>query len=86
MLAIGATNRLDTIDAALKSRFNREIGLGIPDKTARQSILRLLCCKLRLSPDFGEENWKYLAVHTPGYVGADIAALAQEAGMVAIDR
>ena len=86
VLVIGATNRIDAIDASLRSRFHKEIALNIPDKAAREKILKVVCGKLRLSPDFSQCHWDHLAVNTPGYVGGDIKALALEAGTIAVNR
>lgn len=74
VIIIGATNRPDTLETALRraGRFDREICLGIPDEAAREKILRLLATKLKLEGDF---NFLELAQKTPGYVGADLAAL-----------
>ncbi|GAB1607927.1 nuclear valosin-containing protein-like [Argonauta hians] len=85
VLVIGATNRPDSLDPALRraGRFDREISLGIPDKMARQRILQVLCKTLKLSAPF---NYGQLAHMTPGFVGADLGALAREAAMVAINR
>lgn len=85
VLVIGATNRPDALDPALRraGRFDREISLGIPDLAAREKILQVVCKNLSLSP---EVDWKYLALNTPGYVGADMLALASEAGMIAVNR
>jgi ribosome biogenesis ATPase len=65
---IGATNRPDALDAALRraGRFDREISMGIPDERAREQILRVMTSKLRLSGDF---DLTALAKLTPGYVG-----------------
>ena len=85
MLVIGATNRPDALDPALRraGRFDREISLGIPDLAAREKILRVVCKDMNLS---SEIDWKYLALNTPGYVGADMLALSSEAGMIAVNR
>lgn len=82
---IGATNRPDSLDTALRraGRFDREIALGIPDERARERILRVLCRNLTLQEDL---DWAFLASNTPGYVGADMMALAREAAMIAVDR
>lgn len=73
------------MDPALRraGRFDREISLGIPDVVAREKILKVVCQKLSLSSDV---DWKFLALSTPGYVGADMLALASEAGMIAVNR
>lgn len=85
VIVIGATNRPDSLDPALRraGRFDREIGLGVPDAAARARILRVLTRKLRLQGDFDMES---LARGTPGFVGADLVALTKEAAMVAVNR
>ena len=85
VLLIGATNRIETIDVALRraGRFDREICLGIPDVKAREQILRVLFRNLRLSPEF---DYASLAKLTPGYVGADLQALMREAAVQAVDK
>ncbi|XP_044068952.1 nuclear valosin-containing protein-like isoform X3 [Siniperca chuatsi] len=85
VLVIGATNRPDSLDPALRraGRFDREICLGIPDEAARLRILRTLCRKLKLPEDF---DYQQLARLTPGYVGADLMALCREAAMSAVNR
>jgi len=84
-LIIGATNRPDSLDPALRraGRFEKEICLTVPDEEARENILRVLCKKLRLSGDF---DFRALAKKTPGFVGADLSALTAEAGRAAINR
>ena len=85
VIVIGATNRPDSIDPALRraGRFDREISLGIPDEAARARILATLARGLRVG---GGVNWATLARGTPGFVGADLAALTREAATVAIKR
>ncbi|ORX97915.1 ribosome biogenesis ATPase RIX7 [Basidiobolus meristosporus CBS 931.73] len=85
VLIIGATNRPDSLDSALRraGRFDREICLNVPDEEAREKILRVLSAKLRLSGDF---DFPTLAKMTPGYVGADLNSLTCAAGMVAVKR
>ncbi|XP_065445447.1 nuclear valosin-containing protein-like [Chrysemys picta bellii] len=85
VLVIGATNRPDSLDPALRraGRFDREICLGIPDEAARERILQTLCRKLRLPESF---DFHYLAHMTPGYVGADLMALCREAAMCTVNR
>ncbi|XP_068597171.1 nuclear valosin-containing protein-like [Brachionichthys hirsutus] len=85
VLVIGATNRPDSLDPALRraGRFDREICLGIPDEAARLRILKTLCRKLKLPEDF---DYRQLARLTPGYVGADLMALCREAAMAAVNR
>uniref|UniRef100_G3VSN9 Nuclear valosin-containing protein-like n=4 Tax=Sarcophilus harrisii TaxID=9305 RepID=G3VSN9_SARHA len=85
VLVIGATNRPDSLDPALRraGRFDREICLGIPDEASRERILRTLCRKMKLPEAF---DFRHLAHLTPGYVGADLMALRQEAVSCAVDR
>ncbi|NXA55357.1 NVL protein, partial [Nothocercus julius] len=85
VLVIGATNRPDSLDPALRraGRFDREICLGIPDEAAREKILKTLCRKLKLPESF---EFCHLAHMTPGYVGADLMALCREAAMCTVNR
>jgi ribosome biogenesis ATPase len=85
VVVIGATNRPDSLDPALRraGRFDREVCLGIPDKGARIQILQILCNKLKLAPDF---SYEFVAMNTPGFVGADLMALTREASVVAVNR
>ncbi|KAK1401943.1 cell division control protein 48-like [Heracleum sosnowskyi] len=85
VLVIGATNRPDAVDAALRrpGRFDREIVLGVPDETARVEILSVLTSKLKVEGDF---DLLKIARCTPGFVGADLAALANKAGNLAMKR
>ncbi|XP_022733112.1 cell division control protein 48 homolog C-like isoform X2 [Durio zibethinus] len=85
VLVIGATNRPDAVDPALRrpGRFDREIVLGVPDENARREILSVLTRNLRLEGSF--DLWK-IARATPGFVGADLAALANKAGNLAMKR
>jgi len=85
VIVIGATNRPDSLDPALRraGRFDHEISMGVPNEEARAQILRVLCAKLRLEGDF---DFKALAKATPGFVGADLAALTGSAGVIAVKR
>ncbi|XVF03550.1 hypothetical protein REPUB_Repub05bG0003400 [Reevesia pubescens] len=85
VLVIGATNRPDAVDSALRrpGRFDREIVLGVPDENARHEILSVLTRKLRLEGSF---DLLKIARATPGFVGADLAALANKAGNLAMKR
>uniref|UniRef100_A0A8C0HUU7 Nuclear valosin-containing protein-like n=1 Tax=Balaenoptera musculus TaxID=9771 RepID=A0A8C0HUU7_BALMU len=85
VLVIGATNRPDSLDPALRraGRFDREICLGIPDEASRERILQTLCRKLRLPETL---HFRQLAHLTPGFVGADLMALCREAAMCAVNR
>lgn len=85
VIVIGATNRPDAIDPALRraGRFDREIIMGIPNSDARENILRVLCKNLKMNDDF---DFNALAGLTPGFVGADLMSLVREAAMAAVDR
>eukprot|EP01105_Mastigella_eilhardi_P001031 TRINITY_DN1130_c0_g1_i1.p1 TRINITY_DN1130_c0_g1~~TRINITY_DN1130_c0_g1_i1.p1 ORF type:complete len:881 (-),score=184.44 TRINITY_DN1130_c0_g1_i1:103-2487(-) len=85
VIVIGATNRPDSLDPALRraGRFDREIGLGIPDQAARARILRVMSKKLRLAGDFDFDS---IAKRTSGFVGADLAAVTKEAAVIAVHR
>lgn len=85
VLVIGATNRPDVVDPALRrpGRFDREIALGVPDESARADILSVITRNLRLEGSF---DLAKLARSTPGFVGADLAALANKAGNLAMKR
>jgi ribosome biogenesis ATPase len=85
VLVIGATNRPDALDPALRraGRFDREIALGIPDEAARVRILTVLSRRMRVA---GEVDFGALARMTPGYVGADLEALTKEAAVLAVNR
>ncbi|MCX8184018.1 MAG: CDC48 family AAA ATPase, partial [Crenarchaeota archaeon] len=80
VVVIGCTNRVNAIDPALRrpGRFDREIEIGVPDKKARLEILQIHIRGMPLSEDV---DLKRLAELTPGFVGADLAALAKEAAL-----
>ena len=80
VIVIGATNRPNTIDPALRrfGRFDREIDIGIPDMTGRLEMLRIHTKNMKLDSDVELEA---LAQETHGYVGADMAALCTEAAL-----
>jgi transitional endoplasmic reticulum ATPase len=85
VIVIGATNRPEAIDPALRrpGRFDREIAIGMPDKKARKEILMV---HTRNVPLDSNVNLDELAQITHGFTGADIAALVREAGMHALRR
>lgn len=85
LIRAGATNRPDALDAALRraGRFDREIAVGIPSEAARMRILQVLVRRLRLAGDF---DFSRVAKKTPGFVGADLAALTKEAAAIAVSR
>ncbi|MFI5265841.1 MAG: AAA family ATPase [Chloroflexota bacterium] len=85
VVVIGATNLPHALDPALRrpGRFDREIEVGQPDRSARLSILRIHTRSMPLAADVDLAG---LADRTSGFVGADLEALCQEAGMAAIRR
>jgi transitional endoplasmic reticulum ATPase len=85
VIVIGATNRVDAIDPALRrpGRFDREIEVRIPDRDGRLEILQIHTRGMPLSKDVELEK---LADVTHGYTGSDIAALAREAALAALRR
>ncbi|MFX0212312.1 MAG: AAA family ATPase, partial [Candidatus Hodarchaeota archaeon] len=80
IVVIGATNRPNAIDPALRrpGRFDREIEIGIPNQYGRLSILEI---HTRSMPLADEVNLEDLAMRTHGFVGADLLSLTKEAGM-----
>ncbi len=85
VIVIGATNRPEAVDPALRrpGRFDREIEIRPPDKRARKEILQVHTRNMPLADDVDLEK---LAEMTHGYTGADLAALAKEAAMSALRR
>lgn len=83
VIVIGATNRPNSIDPALRrfGRFDREIDIGIPDATGRLEILRIHTKNMKLDETVDLEA---AAAETHGYVGADLAALCTEAALQCI--
>lgn len=85
VVVIGATNRPNSIDEALRrpGRFDREIEIGVPDREGRLEILQIHTKGMPLADDVDLEK---LANRTHGYVGADLSALCKEAAMAALRR
>ena len=85
VIVIGATNRLDAVDPALRrpGRFDREIELRVPDREGRKEILQIHTRSMPLADDV---NLDELANITHGFVGADLAALSREAAMITLRR
>lgn len=83
IIVIGATNRVNDIDPALRrpGRFDREIEIGVPDTDGRYEILLI---HTRGMPLYGDVDLRFMAEKTHGFVGADVEALAKEAAMLAI--
>ncbi|MHA1710554.1 MAG: CDC48 family AAA ATPase, partial [Candidatus Freyarchaeota archaeon] len=80
VIVIGATNRPNSLDPALRrpGRFDREIEIGVPDKNGRKEILMIHTRGMPLAEDVDLDE---IAERTHGYVGADLAALCREAAM-----
>lgn len=83
VVVMGATNRPNSIDAALRrfGRFDREIDIGVPDETGRLEVLRIHSKNMKLDENVDLE---LIAKDTHGYVGADLAALCTEAALQCI--
>ncbi|CAK9003590.1 Cell division cycle protein 48 homolog (Valosin-containing protein homolog) (VCP) [Durusdinium trenchii] len=83
VVVIAATNRPNTIDAALRrfGRFDRELDIGVPDDNGRLEILRIHCKNMKLATDVKLEE---VASNTHGFVGADLAQLCTEAALTCI--
>ncbi|MEM4259563.1 MAG: CDC48 family AAA ATPase [Candidatus Pacearchaeota archaeon] len=85
VIVIGATNRVNSIDPALRrpGRFDREIEISVPDKEGRLSILKI---HTRTMPLAKNVNLEILAGKTHGFVGADLSALTKEAAMCVLRK
>ena len=85
VIVIGATNRIDAVDPALRrpGRFDREIRIGVPDRNGRKEILQIHTRRMPLADDVDLDE---LANITHGFTGADLAALCREAAMNALRR
>jgi transitional endoplasmic reticulum ATPase len=85
IIVIGATNRPDAVDEALRrpGRFDREIEIGIPGREGRIEILQIHTRGMPLSEDV---NLTHFAEITHGYTGADLEALSRESAMKALRR
>ena len=85
VVVIGATNRVDSIDPALRrpGRFDREVEIGVPDRTGRCEILEI---HTRGTPLADDVDLGPIAERTHGFVGADLRALIAEAAMYALRR
>ncbi|XP_057784610.1 cell division control protein 48 homolog C-like isoform X2 [Salvia miltiorrhiza] len=83
VLMIGATNKPDAIDPALRRRFDREFRIRVPEKYDRRDILSVLTRNLKLEVGF---DLSKLAEWTLGFVAGDLVALVKEARKVAVKR
>ena len=82
IIVVAATNRADILDAALlrPGRFDRQVTVGNPDLKGREQILRVHSRKVALEPDV---DLRAIARGTPGFSGADLANLVNEAALIA---
>lgn len=82
VIILAATNRADILDKALlrAGRFDRQIHVDLPDLKEREEIFKVHLKGLKLADDFDIE---FLAKHTPGFSGADIANVCNEAALTA---
>jgi len=85
IVVIGATNRVDAIDPALRrgGRFDREIEVGVPDRDGRKEILQVHTRNMPLADGIDLDAY---AENTHGFVGADLESLGKEAAMHALRR
>ncbi len=85
VVVIGATNRPDAIDQALRrpGRFDRELEIGVPDKNGRREIVNIHTRGMPIADDFDME---WVLDNSYGFVGADISSLSREAAMKALRR
>lgn len=83
VIVIGATNRPNSIEGALRrfGRFDREIDIGVPDEIGRLEILRIHTKNMKLAEDVDLAN---ISKDTHGFVGADMAQLCTEAALQCI--
>ena len=82
VIVLAATNRVDILDKALMraGRFDRQIEVGLPDAKERKAIFDVHLRKLKLDDKLDRE---FLAKQTPGFAGADIANVCNEAALIA---
>jgi cell division protease FtsH len=85
VIIIAATNRKDVLDPALMrpGRFDREVHINLPDVKGREEILKVHAKKVKASP---EVCWSTLARSTPGFSGAELANVINEAALLAARR
>ncbi|MCK4867732.1 MAG: ATP-dependent zinc metalloprotease FtsH, partial [Alphaproteobacteria bacterium] len=85
LILLSATNRPEILDPALlrAGRFDRQVLVDRPDKAGRVAILNIHLKKIRLA---GDGDLEMLASLTPGFTGADLANLANEAALLATRR
>ena len=82
VIVLAATNRPESLDSALlrPGRFDRQVLVDRPDLSGREEILKIHAQKVKLGPDV---NLRAIATRTPGFAGADLANLVNEAALLA---
>ena len=85
VIVIAATNRQDILDPALlrPGRFDRQVMVPLPDVGGREKILKVHARKTKIGPDV---NWQVIAKGTPGFSGAQLASLVNEAALLTTRR
>ena len=85
VIVLAATNRADILDHALMraGRFDRQIHVELPELKEREEIFQVHLRGIKVAPDF---NVEFMAKHTPGFSGADIANVCNEAALTAARR
>ncbi len=85
VIVLAATNRADILDKALMraGRFDRQIHVELPELKEREEIFQVHLRGIKVDPDF---NVEFMAKHTPGFSGADIANVCNEAALTAARR
>mgnify|MGYP003646164207 CR=1 FL=1 len=86
VVVIGATNRIDSIDPALRrpGRFDKEFRFSLPGEAARRKILHI--CTEKWPTPLGEDLLNYLVQKTSGCCGADLKHVCTEAVLAAVER
>lgn len=85
VIVVASTNRVDVLDPALlrPGRFDRHVAVGLPDIEGRKSILKVHSKKIKLS---NNANLEPIAQGTPGFSGADLENLLNEAALIAVAK
>ena len=83
VILVAATNRLDTLDSALlrPGRFDRQVLVPLPDVVGREHILKVHAGKVKVADNI---DWQVIAKGTPGFSGAELANMVNEATLIAI--
>ncbi len=83
VIVVAATNRMDTLDSALlrPGRFDRQVLVPLPDVVGREHILKVHAGKVKIADNI---DWQVIAKGTPGFSGAELANMVNEATLIAI--